>query len=457
MVPSRKMDNTGGGGATAADRACLRALKVIAANVDAAGMSVRELKAFLNARGVDHSKCIEKSEMRALVEAHAATPAIAEAEKYMAMVAEHLAMEAKVLGQLAPSLPMIGPTDSHLLSLPPGLQEKCATWLDCFGLAALEPTCTFLRALTEAAVKEQALQLRVALPRPRVLLDTEGEPIATESWPSVARYVQAVAAIDAHLVHHALTELGTVGASWNPYNNYMQGLDHPQIIFAAPGGGRLPPPPPPIHPASATTANGLANILQYPFMTAAFEKWRDGALKDSGGSVLEGLSRHLQANKMRVSEGNAVAGHELEGGGGGGGNANMYLITRFCEGDLTDAEKGLKADKKFPSIRSFDGEDGTVFGNVDAAAKLYCGDARWRAHCHRFDSPSLGRSLPLGSTAQEALAYWLNHGVVMFGAGDHMSECVLEQCAMRIEPDGDHISVDGRIMYKLHSQQHPNF
>ena len=437
MDQGAKEDNTGGGGATAADRACLRALKVIAADVDAAGMSVRELKAFLNARGVDHSKCIEKSEMRALVEAHAAAPAIVEAEKYMAMVAEHLAMEAKALGQLAPSLPiMIGPTDSHLLSLPPGLQEKCATWLDCFGLAALEPTCTFLRALTEAAVKEQALQLRVALPRPRVLLDTE-------SWPSVARYVQAVAAIDAHLVHHALTELGTVGASWNPYNNYMQGLDHPQIIFAAPGGGRLPPPPP-IHPASATTANGLTNILQYPFMTAAFEKWRDGALKDSGGSVLEGLSRHLQANKMRVSEGNP-------------GNANMYLITRFCEGDLTDAEKGLKADKMFPSIRSFDGEDGTVFGNVDAAAKLYCGDARWRAHCHRFDSPSLGRSLPLGSTAQEALAYWLNHGVVMFGADDHMSECVLEQCAMRIEPDGDHISVDGRIMYKLHSQQHPNF
>ena len=96
MDQGAKEDNTGGGGATAADRACLRALKVIAADVDAAGMSVRELKAFLNARGVDHSKCIEKSEMRALVEAHAAAPAIVEAEKYMAMVAEHLAMEAKV-------------------------------------------------------------------------------------------------------------------------------------------------------------------------------------------------------------------------------------------------------------------------------------------------------------------------------------------------------------------------
>ena len=38
-------------------------------------MSVRELKAFLDARGVDHSKCIEKSDLRALVRENAAVPA----------------------------------------------------------------------------------------------------------------------------------------------------------------------------------------------------------------------------------------------------------------------------------------------------------------------------------------------------------------------------------------------
>lgn len=37
-------------------------------------MSVRELKAFLDACGVDHSRCVEKSELRALAKRNASTP-----------------------------------------------------------------------------------------------------------------------------------------------------------------------------------------------------------------------------------------------------------------------------------------------------------------------------------------------------------------------------------------------
>jgi Flp pilus assembly protein TadD len=43
-------------------------------------MSVRELKSFLDVRGVDHSKCVEKSDLRALAEECATVPAEADEE-----------------------------------------------------------------------------------------------------------------------------------------------------------------------------------------------------------------------------------------------------------------------------------------------------------------------------------------------------------------------------------------